>query len=279
MRQEASGHEARFTPRSAPAPASKLDRRLQRLETLLKRLSERRAAVGALSHMRFPDVPSLMRCLEFRGLPRDVREEVFRSDFSQEQRLLLEKWMKELGQANERGPEALVPRSSLPGENPRLLLLEPLSFATVSHSVAEVSKPELVVAPPSASALALEVSRKQPMHPTQRKRKRDTGMRNLFIRDKLYGAEIGFDGVVITTRGDCDLSTAVEYLMVLTSIKQKMRCAGAQCFEERLKEAVMSACYEHGKSLLEMSLRFSQRLPAASFVGTTSLLTLGEADV
>ena len=189
-------------------------------------------------------------------------------------------------------------------------------FATISHIVAaEVREPDLVVTPQSASALAVRVSPKQPLPPTRWKRKRDTGMKNVFVRPSgkyaaepasalavlvspkqplppsnrkrkrgtgmknivkhggkylKYAAGVSFDGMTISTRV-CDLSTAVEFLMVLTSIKQKFLCAGAESFEERAREAVVSACDEHGKSELEMGLRFCFCLTARSFIGKYQL--------
>ena len=105
-------------------------------------------------------------------------------------------------------------------------------------------------------------------------------MKNLFVRKGgKYVAESSFDGVRITTGACLNLSTAVEFLMVLTSIKQKMQCAGAQGFQERLREAVVSACDEHGKTVLEMSLRFSLHISAVSFTGNGYTLTLGEEHV
>ena len=74
--------------------------------------------LGEMFGLEMSGVPS--RCSMSRGLPRDVREEVFWRDFSQQQRVLLENWMKERGQANKRGSEALVSRTaSLPRKNPR----------------------------------------------------------------------------------------------------------------------------------------------------------------
>ena len=190
--------------------------------------------------------------------------------------------MKEPGQADEQGPKAPVARTSrLPGKNPSSFL-EPLcnlrcfSFATISHIVAaEERGPDLVVAPQSASALAVLVSPKQPLPPSNRKRKRDTGMKNIVKRRGKYAAGVSFDGMTISTRV-CDLSTAVEFLMVLTSIKQKFLCAGAKSFEERVREAVVSACDEHEKSELEMGLRFCFCLSARSFIGKCQLTPRAE---
>ena len=146
--------------------------------------------------------------------------------------------------------------------------------------MAEVREPDLVVAPQSFAAFAVRAFPKQPLPPTKRKPKRpkrDTGMKNLFMRPNgKYVARVTFDSMMIMTT-ECDLSTAVEFLMVLTSIKQKMLCASAQGFEDRLREAVVSACDEHGKSALEMTLRFSHCVQAASFIDTA--LTLGEKHV
>ena len=117
---------------------------------------------------------------------------------------------------------------------------------------------------------------KQALPAAKRKRKRDTGMKNLFMMvTGKYGAKIIVDCVEIKTREDCDLPSAVEFLMVLTCIKQKMQCAGAQGPEELLRGAVVSACDEHGISALEMSLRFCLKVSVASFIGRHHLM-LGE---
>ena len=189
-------------------------------------------------------------------------------------------------------------------QNPRPLLLEPFCnlrrcFAIMSHIVAaEEREPDLVVAqqspslsvtvqkrkrdPPKQPLALTERKRKsdapkQALPPTKRKRKRDTGMKNLFVTTAgKYGAKITLDGVEIRTRGDCDLPRAVEFLMVLTSIKQKVLCAGAQGSEELLlRGAVVSACDEHGISTLEMSLAFCLWIRVSSFIGSNPL-TLGQ---
>ena len=100
-------------------------------------------------------------------------------------------------------------------------------------------------------------------------------MKNLNIRPGgKYKADVAFDSIKIAAR-ECDLSTAVEYLMVLTCIKQKMAHAGEQRFEEQFREAVVSSCTEHGVSFQEMGLTFCVAVSARSFLGKTTM-KLGE---
>ena len=66
-----------------------------------------------------------------------------------------------------------------------------------------------------------------------------------------------FDAIDIYTK-TCDLRTSLEYLLVLTAVKQKMRDpeSATASFEERLQGALMSSAKEHGKDLADLNLRF-----------------------
>ncbi|CAK9032909.1 DnaJ protein-like 2, partial [Durusdinium trenchii] len=85
-----------------------------------------------------------------------------------------------------------------------------------------------------------------------------------------YFARIIVDAVEINT-GLSDLPTALEYLVILTSVKQKMlNPAGDSVsapFEERLQGAVASSAHEHGRTAADLNLRFSLRQRASIFFG------------
>ena len=68
----------------------------------------------------------------------------------------------------------------------------------------------------------------------------------------------------------CDLQTGLEYLVVLTAVKKKMRNSQTLdvCFEESLQEALVSSAEEHGKDLAELELHFCIMHAARSFIGT-----------
>eukprot|EP00434_Breviolum_minutum_P032826 symbB.v1.2.029033.t1/scaffold3135.1/size62805/3 len=73
----------------------------------------------------------------------------------------------------------------------------------------------------------------------------------------LYLARIRFYSLEMHTGNACDLKTALEDLMVLTAVKQKMRNqTGAGTFVERLQAAIVSSAAEHGRSLTDLKLGF-----------------------
>jgi len=87
-------------------------------------------------------------------------------------------------------------------------------------------------------------------------------------RSSLYIARIRFDSFQMRTRNGCDLKTALEDLMILTSVKQKMRDHTVACtFVERLQAAIVSSAAEHGRSLTDFKLYFSVVQSAGYFIG------------
>ena len=88
----------------------------------------------------------------------------------------------------------------------------------------------------------------------------------------LYIASICFDSnsIVMRRRNGChDLQAALEDLMILTSVKQKVRNhTGAGTFVERLQAALESSAAEHGCNLADLKLSFSMFQAAGCFVGT-----------
>ena len=91
-------------------------------------------------------------------------------------------------------------------------------------------------------------------------------------RSALYVARIRFDSLEMNTGNACDLKTALEDLMVLTAVKQKMRNhTGAGTFVERLQAALASSSAEHGRSLTDLKLSFMVCQSAGCFIGTIKL--------
>ena len=89
-------------------------------------------------------------------------------------------------------------------------------------------------------------------------------------RSSLYSARIRFDSFQMRTGHGCDLKTALEDLMILTSVKQKMRNhTGAGTFVERLQAAMVSSAAEHGRDFKDLKLSFSVLQAAGCFIGTS----------
>ena len=83
-----------------------------------------------------------------------------------------------------------------------------------------------------------------------------------------YSAGICFDSLEMNAR-ICDLKTALEDLVILTAVKQKMRnqiCTGT--FTERLQAALVSSSTEHGRSLPDLKLGFMVFQAAGCFIGS-----------
>ena len=87
-------------------------------------------------------------------------------------------------------------------------------------------------------------------------------------RSSLYLARIRFDSFQMRTGNGCDLKSALEDLMILTSVKQKMRDhTVAGTFGCRLQAAIVSSAAEHGRSLTDFKLCFSVVQFAGYFIG------------
>ena len=85
----------------------------------------------------------------------------------------------------------------------------------------------------------------------------------------LYVASICFDSLEMRTGKKCDLKSALEDLMTLTAVKQKMRNhTGAGTFVDRLQAAVVSSATEHGRDFKDLKLSFLVRQPAGCFIGS-----------
>ena len=84
-----------------------------------------------------------------------------------------------------------------------------------------------------------------------------------------YNALICFDTLEIRTGYYCDLKTALDNLVILTSVKQKMRDhRGAGAFSvEHLHAAMVSAAAEHGRSVADLKPWFTVLQYVGCFIG------------
>ena len=146
--------------------------------------------------------------------------------------------------------QALVPFRASHAED------QPEAFVTLSEGS---SKPAATV---SGKALTQQKGRKKTCSKKSARRpRRSCGAicrTILFGRQVSYSTRIRFDLVDIRT-GLSDLQTALERLIILTSVKQKAQdpAKSSTCFEERLQEALLASAIEHGRDLAELNLRFA----------------------
>ena len=202
-----------------------------------------------------------------KQLPRDVRNEVITKQFSQKQRLILEKWMVDASSGQPRGKD----------EGP-LQILDP-----TDHTCKVLALPATSM---NCSPATFGTSQKQRAKRKMRKKKRDSHgkmhSRGGYLRKNgraSYTAQICFDSIEMHTR-NCNLQTGLEFLMVLTAVKQKMRDSAATdvSFEERLWDALASSAKEHGKDPADLKISFMNLQAAGFFIGadlkTPSLRTI-----
>ena len=211
-------------------------------------------------------------------LPRDVRKDMITNHFSQKQRLTLENWMFDNSQQAKAEPGTQEVALALPAENVFVegedRSAKPATrAAAIQDQAASLDNSCADVAAPSIDSLS---SRRRKPRIWQQARHRMIRDKNAESKPKTrkpcgfvtavkrgsayYKATIRFDALDIHT-GQCDLQTALEYLVILTSAKQKMldstsTHAGA-FFEGRLQEALASAASEQGKNVADLKLRFS----------------------
>lgn len=158
-----------------------------------------------------------IQCL-LKQLPRELRFQVITKAFSQAQRVLLQKWMVDTG-ATPQGDS---------------------SFAS-SAVVVRIPSPERVQAAPLGKK---SKPRRSPP---------DSGIRGVQRRGSArYQANVEIDRVKIFSRC-CELPTALEYLVILTSARQKATessCQGCEgAWEDCFQEALVSCAVEQGKAL------------------------------
>ena len=88
------------------------------------------------------------------------------------------------------------------------------------------------------------------------------------IGSSSYCARICFDSFAMRT-GNCDLKTALDYLVILTSVKQKIQNqAGGGTIVERLQAALALCATDHGRNLADLKLSFRVFQHAGCFIGS-----------
>ena len=91
-----------------------------------------------------------------------------------------------------------------------------------------------------------------------------TGKRN----SGSYCARIRFDSLEIRTGFTRELKTALEDLVILTSVKQKLsNSTAAGTFVERLQETLESCSAQHGRKITDLKLVFRVSHSAGRFIG------------
>ena len=210
-----------------------------------------------------------------KQLPRDVRHDVIEKDFSQKQRVILEQWM--------------VEKSSKSSETS----FDPRSEIDTVCSVASRQFPDMKQGPRTDSERAdlSMASFPVPKKPIRKKQANHcpAGIRNQNKykgvhtinsgcinrntgKDRTTGAPyracIDFDGIRMYT-GQCELSTALEFLVILTAAKQKVQELSKTnaFFQENLQEALLQSCEEHGRDCADLALRFAVVQNAAFLFG------------
>ena len=191
-----------------------------------------------------------------KQLPRDVRSDVITKQFSQKQRLILENWMVDMSGAGREEPLAVEGQAAVQTLHPTLPDGWPCAVAL-----------------PVSSASCPKESKKRSAKPKRNTKKEPRTKRSAggFLIKKSgssYTAGICFDAILIHTKS-CDFKTGLEYLVVLTAVKQKMRDPQRLdvSFEERLQDALILSAEEHGEDLAELKLRFLVIQAAGFFIG------------
>ena len=179
-----------------------------------------------------------------KQLPRDVRFEVIRMDFSQQQRLLLEKWMRET--------------------------MEKPASPEVPHDIPSASRDAKGF--PGSARVKFQTRDAHRRGKESAKAGRKCKTEHAGIQSAGggggYRAAVSCETVRISSKATNNLPTALEYLMLLTSAKQKMLSGHSDdAFEDRLEQSLMSASMEHGKSYQTLTLYFEASLSASILIG------------
>ena len=244
-------HPFSATKPTTQGPQSKQTKLLRRIRDLLKRLS------------------------------RDLRNEIIAKQFSQKQRLILERWMVENSEQTDAPGSQLV---SAAEENACKTCHVPITI------MAKIKDPTCLPATghDNCSILSLPSTRPySPAKPTQqpkpselKPRKIKDQKKRVAIRRKtgyvgkvvgsgrLYRVGIRFDRLDMYTICE-NLQAALDYLVFLTLVKQKFQqCStvGAT-FEDRLQESLTFCAKEHGIDLANPPLRFSIVQTVSFFIG------------
>ena len=260
-----------------------------------------------------------------KQLPRDARNDVITNEFSQKQRLLLERFMADNADTSQKALERAAGKSATnqsgfetsstktpqgmmdssqdlqgscsvalcskfrfakPGEKTKKCkrMVRKAKFDAICNEPYQATTPSTVETSDEPLAgkvethtipdTALATKKVETTKPPKKKKvfktkaQSSSGCLQRSGWDSgLYVATICFDSFGMRT-GNCDFKTALENLLILTAVKQKMRNhTGASAFVERLHASLISAAAEHGRNLADLKLRFLVHQPAGCFIG------------
>jgi len=207
-----------------------------------------------------------------KQLPRASRIEVISKQFSQEQRLILEKWMVDTlppAQVADQPVAEAVHVKQIKKQKNQLSLCEGAPTLPEGTVVLASSSKGLDEKTSRMLGQRKRRSRRTPEYVSKSKLSNSGCVYKLAADSDNYRASIRFDSLDIHT-GQCDLQTALEYLVILTSLKQKMldRTKAGSSFEDSLHEALVLSASEQGRDHTELGLRFSILQSLGGLIGT-----------
>ena len=215
-----------------------------------------------------------------KRLSRDLRNEIIAKQFSQKQRLILERWMVENSEQTDAPGSQLISAAEENACNTchvpitiTAKIKDPTCSPTGHDKCSILSLPSTrphSQAKPTHQPMPSEL--KPRMVKDQKKRvaiRRRTGYVGKVVGSgRLYRVGIRFDRLDMYTICE-NLQAALDYLVFLTLVKQKFQqCStvGAT-FEERLQESLTFCAKEHGIDLANPPLRFSIVQTVSFFIG------------
>ena len=235
-----------------------------------------------------------------KQLPRDLRNEVIKKDFSQQQRLILEKWMVEDAKTSQETEAEVEKDPKVKMQEHSVRLQTDVADDCLTLSTCETTTPMKTASAkrrlqgstifggirnnPSTSdgssydCLTLSTCEKTTPMKTASAKRRSRGStifggirKNPSTSDGgSYRSAISIHAIFIEMySAKCDLPTALEYLLILTSVKQKMLChsPSSDTFEEFLHEALVSSISDHGKQYDRLKLCFCVQQRFGFFTG------------
>ena len=237
-----------------------------------------------------------------KRLPRDARNDVITNQFTQKQRVLLERFMVDntdtsSGTKCHSEAEALAPAATskinATNQASASLSLTSETSETCATPSLERTKNDVKVGeacfalavPNSKRRRSLQMDQNSSIRPSKCKVhvkknacKRMVGsngcVKRFNPRSDSYSAVIRFDYFEMRA-GSRDLKTSLDYLLILTAVKQKMQNhTGAGTFVERLQLALGSCAAEHGCNLGDLKLSFLVYQYAGCFIGSCNILSL-----
>ena len=229
-----------------------------------------------------------------KQLPRDVRNDAISNEFSQKQRLILEKWMVDESShahgATEAAPlapddpnsaaRASKEQSSLQDMIRDGKAVTPGGCSSLAIQPLEVFEPMRFAMPggagirsvPFVPATTRKICRNKSKTDNKDKKPKGSSSGCIWKVNDHYMAGIKFDALDIHT-GQCNLQTALEYLVILTSVKQKVQNGTGlpTGLEERLHAALVASAKEHGRDFQDLQVRYSVSQRASVFIGQLTL--------